>query len=171
MDPEEFEGFFRTSYPLLVRYAQRRFDPEIAEELASATLLSIWSKDHPTPKDEVEWRRLHAFAYRILDGHMKNTTRAEASRSDATERARVQEEVVSVLPDVADDLVAAQWPDWAGPLPLTDRDLLELLVDGYKVGEIALILGCSSAAVTMRLQRAKKRAKLLWQKEVRRGRS
>ncbi|WP_235737451.1 sigma-70 family RNA polymerase sigma factor [Nocardioides alcanivorans] len=166
VDKKEYEEFFRAAYPLLARYAQRRFTPELAEELASTTLLTMWSKDLAAPEDDGQVRSLYAFAYRILDGHMKNKVRAEASRRKTIHRVIDQ----PVTPDVADEVLSTRWPEWVTPLPLTDLDLIELVVDGYKVAEIALILDCPPAAVSMRLQRAKKKARLLWQKEVDRGR-
>jgi RNA polymerase sigma factor (sigma-70 family) len=169
VEAAEYEEFFRRAYPMLTRYAQRRFAPDLAEELAATTLLKVWTKNLATPRDDGQWRALHAFAYRILDGYMKNAARSEAARSGALERAW-RDLDVGIVPDVSDDVLSASWPEWVEPLPLTDRDLLELVVDGYKVAEIALILGCTSAAVSMRLQRARKRAVLLWRKEVERGR-
>ncbi|HEY0890470.1 MAG TPA: sigma-70 family RNA polymerase sigma factor [Nocardioides sp.] len=170
MGPSDFEEFFRAAYPQLVRYAQRRFPPELAEELASTTLLTIWTKNVAAPRDDVEWRTLHAFAFRILDGHMRNAARAESARSEAVTRAQVQSPGTPAGADPAEEVVSAQWPDWAKPLSLTDADVLGLVVDGYKVSEIALILGCAPAAVSMRLRRARKKALLLWRREVDRGR-
>ncbi len=170
VEAAEYEGFFRTAYPLLARYAQRRFPPELAEELASAALLTIWTKDLVSPKDDAQWRALHAFAYRILDGHMKNASRSETVRGEALKRAHQQERSEPVLPDIADEVLSSTWPEWAKPLPLTDRDVLELVVDGYRVAEIAVILGCTPPAVSMRLRRAKKKALLLWERDVDRGR-
>jgi len=168
VDVVEYERFFRAAYPLLTRYAQRRFTPEVAEELASATLLKIWTKDVDPPRDDAEWRRLHAFAYRILDGYMKNLARAEAARGDMIRRVG-RDHLAAVVPDISEEVLDAGRPEWIEPLPLTDLELLELVIDGYKVAEIALILGRTPAAVSMRLQRAKRKALELWRKEVGRG--
>lgn len=163
-----FEGFFRVMYPKLVRYAQRRVDPAVAEDLAAMTLEAIWVKDVPAPRDEVGQRKLQSFAYRILDGHLRNAQRAAATHRNALQSLAAQDTGRSEVADVADQVVAPTWPDWAEPLSMTDRDVLELLVDGYRVAEIAVILDCTPAAVTMRLQRSKKNARLLWFREVNR---
>lgn len=163
MEASEFETYFRTMYPRLVRYAQRRLDPEQAEDLAAMALQTIWVKDVPSPTTEIDERRLQSLGYRVLDGHLRNRWRA-----DKTSRALVQTlggQPENHDPDIADAVVEA-FPEWAEPLSLTDREVLDLLVDGYKVREIAVILDCTPAAVTMRLQRAKKNARQLWTREV-----
>lgn len=52
-------------------------------------------------------------------------------------------------------------------LPPKDRELLQLrYAERYTSEEIAEILGCSSATVRKRLERAKKRAEKIYEKEV-----
>lgn len=164
MEASEFEAFFRIMFPKLVRYAQRRVAPELAEDLAASALQAIWVKNVEAPVDEHDERRLQSLAYRVVDGLLRNAWRGErASRDLVDALGRHPEER---HPDVAEVVDASQWPGWAEPLSLTDREVLDLLVDGYKVREIAVILDCTPAAVTMRLQRAKKNARRLWHREV-----
>lgn len=160
MEASEFETFFRAMFPRLVRYAQRSADPSHAEDLAAAALQVIWVKNLPVPRDEREQRGLESLAYRITDGLLRNKWRAERASRALT--SVLESQYRDVVPDVAESIADETWPGWSEPLSLTDREVLGLLVDGYKVSEIAVILDCSPAAVTMRLQRAKKNARRLW---------
>lgn len=166
MQVEGFEAFHRLMYPKIVQYARRRLDVDVAYEVASQTLQAIWDKDVDDPEGEIEERGLRSLAYRIAEGLINNAVRAGVRRtrligrlvSDADQGSRH-------APDVA-DLVVNGSPSWVSSLPLTDREVLALLVDGYPVAEIAVILDCSPAAVTMRLQRAKKNLRALIGKGV-----
>lgn len=162
MKGPEFEEFFRSMHPKLVRYAQRRVVPDRAEDLAAATLQVIWEKDPPAPADDEESRKLQSLAYRVLEGLLHNAGRADAAYRNALLRAERLHDPTRHVGDVADHVVSDGWPEWAERLSLTDREVLGLLVDGYTVGEIAVILDCSPAAVTMRLRRAKERVRRLW---------
>lgn len=168
MEAPDFEDFFRRTYPMLTRYALRIIDPSTAEELASAALHTIWVKNLPAPIDEVGRRRLQSLAYRILVGNIRNAQRAERNYQRAVQSLAVKGLEHEVQTDPAADVAGEGWPEWAEPLSLTDREVLELLVDGYKVAEIAVVLDCRPAAVTMRLQRAKKNVRLLWFRGVER---
>ncbi|WP_408898464.1 RNA polymerase sigma factor [Nocardioides sp. R1-1] len=164
MEASEFEAFFRSMFPKLVRYAQRRVDPEQAEDLAATALQTIWVKNLPSCRDEVEERQLQSLAYRVVDGLSRNAWRKDRASRGLVEK--LSGHAATAVPDVADEVSGESWPEWATPLSLTDREVLDLLVDGYRVAEIAVILGCTPAAVTMRLQRAKKNARRLWMREV-----
>lgn len=166
MQVEGFEAFHRLMYPKIVRYARRRLDVDAADEVASQTLQAIWDKDVDDPDDEIEERRLRSLAYRVAEGLIRNAVRAGARRSRLIGRlASAADQDPRHEPDIA-DLVVNGSPSWVSGLPLTDREVLALLVDGYPVAEIAVILDCSPAAVTMRLQRAKKNLRALIGKGV-----
>lgn len=90
-------------------------------------------------------------------------------QANLAERSR-QSFAYRMVEVLAHDVDEADWPVCGQPVSVTDRDVVELVVDGYKVAEIAVILDCKPGAVTVRLQRAKKNAKLLWSREVKRER-
>lgn len=166
MRVEGFEAFHRLMYPKLVQYARRRLDLDVADEVASQTLQAIWDKDLDDPDGEIEERSLRSLAYRIAEGLINNAVRAGVRRTRLIDRLVSDSDQDSHhAPDVA-DLVVDGSPSWVASLPLTDREVLALLVDGYPVAEIAVILDCSPAAVTMRLQRAKKNLRSLMGKGV-----
>lgn len=138
MEIPEFEEFFALMYPKLVRYAQRKVDPVVAEAQATAALQTIWTRRITAPGTTNGARTLQSFAYRMVDA-------------------------------LIHEVDEAHWPVWGQPVSMTDRDVLALIVDGYTIAEIAVILNCKAGAVSVRLQRAKKNAKLLWAREVQRG--
>ncbi|MFL6060663.1 MAG: RNA polymerase sigma factor [Marmoricola sp.] len=158
MEQSDYEEFFRLMYPRLTRFAQRRFSAHDAEELAAKALVTIWDKDLPAPADQQSARSLQSLAYSVLQGHMRNAGRAETAYKSALAAAAAQ---ASIDRATNAETARAGWPDWASPLSLTDRDVLELVVDGFKVAEISVILDCTPAAVSMRLQRAKRNARRL----------
>lgn len=165
MQVEGFEAFHRVMYPKIVQYARRRLDHDVADEVASQTLQTIWDKDLDDPDGEIEERSLRSLAYRIAEGLINNAVRAGVRRTRLIGRLVSDADQEAHAPDVA-DLVVNGTPPWVSSLPLTDREVLALLVDGYPVAEIAVILDCSPAAVTMRLQRAKKNLRALIGKGV-----
>lgn len=158
LEQSDFEEFFRLMYPRLTRFAQRRFSAHDAEELAAKTLVTIWDKDLPAPQDAGSSRSLQSLAFAVLQGHMLNAGRAENAYRSALAAAAAQ-----ARSDRAPNAQSARagWPEWASPLSMTDRDVLELVVDGFKVAEISVILDCTPAAISMRLQRAKRNARRL----------
>lgn len=168
VDAGEFEAFFREMHPRLVRYAKRRLDPDTALDVASLSMQTIWSKNVTMPVDDTERRQLQSLAYRIVEGHIRNALRA---------RGRFGRVVVAVADDTRHqpthstdiaDLVTSDPVEWLEKLSVTDREVLALLADGYAVAEIAAILDCSPAAVSMRLQRAKRNLKLILGRRVQR---
>lgn len=161
VDAGEFEAFFRDMHPRLVRYAKRQLDADTALDVASQAMQTIWSKNVETPVDDTERRQLQSLAYRIVEGHIRNAVRARGRFGRvvvAIAETRRQEPMH--VSDVA-DLVVEGAAEWLKKLSVTDREVLALVADGYTVAEIALILDCTPAAVSMRLQRAKRNLKLL----------
>ena len=160
MESPDFDEFFRTSFRDLVRYAQRQVGSAEAEDLAAMTLEVIWNKNVPSPRDNVQRRQLANLAYRVLEGLMRNRWRSEFAYRQALDK--VGRLAVKRSRDLIEPIIFDEWPEWSASLTLSDRQVLELVVDGYRVGEIAVILDCTSAAVSMRLLRARKNAKKLW---------
>lgn len=165
MDVAEFEDFFGFMHPRLVRYARRRLDPDTAGDVSAQALQTLWNKQLPAPVDDVAHRQLQSLAYRVVQGHINNALRAAARRGRIVERLADQHRAAGAIePDVADRVLGAgdlDLPDVIERLSLTDREVLLLLADGYRVAEIAIILDCTPAAAGMRLRRAKDNLRLL----------
>ena len=169
MDAADFEKFFRETHPRLVRYAKRRLDPESALDVASQAMQTIWAKNLLAATNDVESRQLQSLAYRIVEGHIRNALRSRSRLGRvvlAVAEARRQEP--THVSDIADLVVAGESTEWLEKLAITDREVLSLVADGYAVAEIAVILECTPAAVTMRLQRAKRNLKLILGRGVQR---
>jgi RNA polymerase sigma-70 factor (ECF subfamily) len=105
----------------------------------------------------VEHKRLLSLCYRICDGLIRNALRAERRRRSLDNRMLERTTTDSlVVPDVAERVAGdARAVALLQRLSQADRQILLLLADGYKVAEIAVILGCGQRAATMRLRRAK----------------
>lgn len=161
MHVEAFEHFYRFMQPKLLRYAKRRLDSENAQDTVSQTMQTLWDKNIAEPCDDSEHRQLQSLAYRVVEGHIRNTLRSAYRRLklvdslEAERRTKPRHER-----DIA-DLVCAEPAEWIAKLSLTDREVLSLIADNFAVAEIALILDCTPAAVSMRLQRAKKNLRLI----------
>lgn len=149
-------------HPRLVRYAKRRVDAESAMDVAAMTLQTIWSKDMAAPIDDDADRQLQSFAYRIAEEHLRSLQPvpdpSKRATSPMTDTARVDP---AEIDDIANLVVTPDAAPWLTQLSFTDREVLALVADGYTVSEIAVILDCRAAAVSMRLQRAKRNLKLI----------
>lgn len=168
MDAGDFEEFFRDMHPRLVRYARRRLDDDSALDVASQAMHTIWVKNVAPPRTELESRQLQSLAYRIVEGHIRNALRARGRFGRVVNAvAETRRNEPTHVSDIADLVADGGEVAWLEKLSVTDREVLALVVDGYAVAEIALILDCTPAAVSMRLQRAKRNVKLLLGRGVR----
>ena len=162
MNEEEFQAYFSAMYPVLRRYGKRRLDPETADEAAIDTLRVVWQKRIAAPTNEDERRRLTALTYSIMRGMMRNSLRAERRRRRLLDTLQAERwGHPSVRPDVDEQFEPGLLQDCLTRLSATDREVLSLLNDGYRIGEIAQILGCSPGAVSARLRRTRRRLKNL----------
>ena len=154
-------------HPKIVRYARRWLDVDAAGEVANDTMRSLHAKAPANPRSDEENRRLQSLCYRISEGLIKNELRAERRR-DALFRAlsRQNEAEFAVQHDFSDGVLGdAEVSRLLGELSPTDQTVLSLLLDGYRVSEMALVLECTPAAATMRLKRAKENLKLLLRRD------
>nr|NLD41229.1 RNA polymerase sigma factor [Actinomycetales bacterium] len=159
MDEREFEVFFREMHPALLRYGRRRLDVDTANDVAIEALRTIWMKKLSYPRNTAEEARLQGFAYKILDGLIRNQRRSEARRRDLVDAVGSELRTrKSFEPDTADIYEnASGGRSLLSCLNKSDREILTLLADGYQVQEIATILNCTPKAASMRLSRARDR--------------
>jgi RNA polymerase sigma-70 factor (ECF subfamily) len=162
LDVEDFEQFFELMRPRLLRAATRSLDVETANEVAITTLHTLWTKNLANPSTVIEQRQLQALAYRVLDGYVRNAWRAQQRRSRLARAVAGQEHVAPrTVPDVA-DAVAERYAGESfarlmARLSPPEREVATLVMEGFKVGEIAELLGRSPGAISMRLNRARRR--------------
>jgi RNA polymerase sigma-70 factor, ECF subfamily len=166
LGPEEFESFFLSVYPQLVRYVRQFHDPSVAEDLASKTLEDIWKRAEPAPTDDHSFYRLRKLAFAILRGHIGHQARSQLAQRRRERAFAADHALQPGTPDVAEEVVELDWPEWTHDLRDDERQLLDLHANGYKPGEIAPIIGVTPPAVSARLQRVKSKARELWQKKV-----
>jgi len=144
----------------LLRHASRSVDHATAEDLVLLTLETLWGKQLPEAVDEVEQSRLRSLGYRVLDGHLRNELRSR--RRESRLLGQVIENQMTRCGDEPDVAVVVI-PDGLTPtthaaiasLNTADREVLVLMVEGFRVSEMAEILELSPGAVSMRLLRAK----------------
>lgn len=160
VETEEFEEFFGFMHSRLLRYAMRSLDADTANDVAIQSLQTIWTKNLPAPASDAERRELQGLSYRVADGYIRNAIRAQHRRRRLIE-AVADHQLTSSReePDVAEQFVGRGWSDRTVAVLATlgpaDREVVGLIVDGFKVGEIAVILDKSPGAISMRLRRAK----------------
>ncbi|MDO5494253.1 MAG: sigma-70 family RNA polymerase sigma factor [bacterium] len=157
MEERDFEEFYRRIQPALFRFGMRQLDAESASDAAIETLRTIWNKDLPPPRSPGEEAKLHGLAFKIMRGLITNHRRGEARRN------RMLQSLTTLLhvgggsePDVA-DVFEDDRNELLSSLPPSEREVVLLVADGYRVHEIAAILDCSPNAVSMRLMRARAR--------------
>lgn len=166
MEIEDFENLFEAVRPLLMRRALRILDPDDANDAAIAALHVIWEKDTPSPRDRREELQLQALALRILDGQVRNIQRSHARRARLFDAvvARGQIAAAAAEPGPAEQLVQRAEheviQDALNSLPASEREVVILVLDGYKVKEIATMLGRRPGAISMRLNRARTRLRM-----------
>ncbi len=150
-----YAEFFADMLPKVHRFIRARFPSGLAEDLASETMLTVWRKQVPAPTDDVGLRQLRSLTYRIAAGHISNAARKAARESDA-----LRQGVLPVAPGVDPTYEAVVPVVLAGAiaqLDLDDRQVLNLMIAGFRTAEIADALGITAKAASMRLARARRR--------------
>jgi RNA polymerase sigma-70 factor, ECF subfamily len=154
----QFEALVERVYEPLQRYAGRRTDPDTAHDVVADVLLVLWRRLDDVPTDAVlPW--CYGAARRVL----ANTRRGDARRSRLVERLAVHSaEVVDTMPL---DTMPLDGIGGDGALDealrglrAVDREVLFLWAwEQLEAHEIALVVGTTPNAASIRLHRAKKR--------------
>jgi len=145
-----FAAVYSRYLPAVSGYLRRRVDRAVVEDLAADVFAVAWRKRASVaPGEELPW------LYRIASYIVANHRRRLATRASLAH--------LLVAPDSApaadavlgegDAALAAAW----SALRPRDREVLALAVlEGMPVAEIAVALGATPNAVSIRLHRAKK---------------
>ncbi len=134
----------------LHRYLARRADPGTADDVLGDVLLVLWRRVDDIPQEAVlPW--CYAVARRCLANHVRG---AQRQRRLVGRLTRVRpDEVAGDELRAADDLHAA-----LAALPAVDAEVLRLWAwEDLAPREIAVVLGTTPNAVSIRLHRAKER--------------
>ena len=150
-----FSDLYRATYPAVLAFLRRRADPQDAEDLTAEVYAAAWDGWHRAPVDQ---ERLWLFG--IARNLLANDRRA------AGRRRRLELRVADELDPARDETGATDasldlrraWARLAEP----DREVLALVAwDGLTGQEAAVVLGCTRAAFSVRLTRARRRLRRL----------
>jgi RNA polymerase sigma-70 factor (ECF subfamily) len=152
MTDDEFRGLFRDNYPLVLAYGLRRVDADTARDVAAETFLVAWRRLDAAPEQPHAW--LLAVARRVLANELRRQGRAnglrEKLRHEVVRAEQARDDHDSDTIDVVHEAMST--------LSMRDRELLVLIgweqLDQRAAAEV---LGCSVAAVKVRLHRARRR--------------
>lgn len=153
VDPERrFDALHAAHHAAVLRYFVRRVGREHAADLAAEVFLVAWRRRDVVPRDDaLPW--LYAVARNVL----ANDRRARG-RHDALP-ARIAHQGLDHGRDTA--VLVAERDLLRGALLAlrdADRELLMLIAwDGLSPEQVGRVLGCRTAAVHVRLHRARKR--------------
>lgn len=148
-DPQaEFGQLFREHYDAVFRYASRRVGSDAVQDVVSETFLTAWRRYGELRGDPLPW--LLGVARRLTANHLRGSARRDALH-DRLGGQRVEQEHVE--PAGQSRLALA-----LSALPERDQEALMLTAwDGLQHRVAASVMGCSSAAFTVRLHRARRK--------------
>lgn len=147
---EDFRRLFAEHNRQVLAYALRRCEQRAdAEDVVAGTFAVAWRRFADAPEEELRLAWLYAIAARVLANQRRSLRRLSALRSrlraqppaGAPERVELDEVVVSLR-----------------ELRSEEQEVLRLAAwEGLTNAELAVALGCSENAATIRLHRARKR--------------
>ncbi|MBM3957146.1 MAG: sigma-70 family RNA polymerase sigma factor [Gemmatimonadetes bacterium] len=147
-----FERLYAAHFDTVLRYCLRRTNREDALDAAGETFAVAWRRRHDLPWDRpLPW--LYGVAHRVLSNQRRSLFRQSrmAARLRGSEVADDPGPEVQVLRAAEDQQVL----DTLEELSADDREIIRLAAwEELSRDEIAAVLGCSSNAVTKRLNRA-----------------
>jgi RNA polymerase sigma factor (sigma-70 family) len=152
-DGDRQEHFLRLAalvHQPLHRYAQRRVDPADVDDIVAEALLVLWRRLDDVPAGaELPW------CYNVARNCVANLHRSAARRERLALRLATEPAVPVDGPAGEPDVDAA-----LAALSAKDREVVLLWAwEGLAPREIAVALGTSANAVSLRLSRAKRRLK------------
>jgi len=146
-----FEALFRQNADTVLAYATRRSDPDTAQEVVAETFAVAWRRLDVVPDPAIGW--LLGVARKILANERRSRSRADALTLRLVGGSEASSEDTAEVVDARLSVQAA-----LDGLPPADREVLELLAwEGLSADEAADVLGCSRAAIAVRLHRARRR--------------
>ena len=143
-----FEAVVAATYVPLQRYLRRRTDPASADDVLGDVLLVMWRRAEDIPADaELAW------CYGVARGCLANSVRARQRHLRLVRRLASDRSWQP--PGAAED---PRLHDAMRGLPAKDLEILRLWAwEDLPAREIALVLGISANAASIRLHRATKR--------------
>ena len=143
-----FHDLVAEVYEPIQRYARRRVDPDAVDDIVSETLMTLWRRLDEVPSTALPW------AYGVARHHVANHRRAGQRRLRLVRRAENERPPASDT----DHPLDAELHSALSFLEDSDRELLRLWAwEELEPREIAVALGLTANAVSIRLSRAKKK--------------
>jgi RNA polymerase sigma-70 factor (ECF subfamily) len=145
-----FERLYDDHVRAVLLYCRRRADPNVADDVTSETFLVAWRRLADVPDDPLPW--LFTVAHKLLANHYRGEGRRRALHDRLTVEATrwvSSEPPESPTAEAIREAVAA--------LPAPQREALMLVHwDGLTPAQAAEVLGGTSAAMRVRLHRARR---------------
>lgn len=135
-------------YEPVQRYVRRRVERDAVDDVVSETLLTLWRRLDDVPENALPWtygvaRRQVANHHRAARRHLRLVRRAESEPRPAPDEDHPLD------PELHTALAALEEPD---------RELLRLWAwEELQPAEIAVVLGLTANAASIRLHRAKRK--------------
>ncbi len=147
-----FEDLVAAVYEPVQRYLRRRTDPATADDVLGDVLLVLWRRLDDVPGDQPL-----PYAYGVARGCLANSRRSAVRQERVVQQLARQHRTEEGDPsDPLDGALA----DALEALPDADRELLRLWAwEQLAPRELAVVLGVSANAVSIRLHRAKQKLK------------
>jgi RNA polymerase sigma-70 factor (ECF subfamily) len=146
---QRFEEVFAEVYEPVQRFVARRVNPDSVDDVVSETMLILWRRLDDVPKQAVlPWaygvaRRQVANERRSAGRHLRLVRRLESEPLDAAG---------------PDNPLDAELHTALGELEESDREVLQLWAwEQLEPAEIAVVLGATPNAISIRLHRARTR--------------
>lgn len=143
-----FEALVADVYGPVQRYLRRRTDPATADDVLGDVLLVMWRR-----ADEIPSESALAWCYGVARRCLANAVRGSERHLKLVQRLASE----PALAEPQDDPVLAEA---LRALPERDRELLRLWAwEQFTATEIAVVLGITPNAASLRLHRATKKLK------------
>ncbi|MGW0798051.1 RNA polymerase sigma factor [Streptomyces sp. NPDC002692] len=152
---ERFRGVYEECHPRVLAYATSLVGRELGEDITSETFTVAWRRMPDIPHPALPWllgvARNLVREVRRRDAHQYLVAAEEAQRISSGAETHVSD-VAAVVADRHTALEAL------ASLPEADRELLTLIAwHGLSPKEAARVLDCTTATLTVRLYRARRR--------------
>jgi RNA polymerase sigma-70 factor (ECF subfamily) len=146
-----FDALFRAHHAPILRYLQRRADPDDAADVAAEVFLTAWRRLADIPEDApLLW--LYGVARRAPANHRRGVRRRDALAGELGAALRAATPTQDVEPPVMEVRAAL------ASLSPQERELLMLSAwEDLRPDEIATVLGIRPGAARVRLHRARAR--------------
>jgi RNA polymerase sigma-70 factor (ECF subfamily) len=156
-DEQRFRVLYRQHYARVLAYALRRVGPDRAQDVVAETFLVAWRHIRKAPADPMPW------LYRLARNAAANEARALRRGVRLQERARAgAATMLAGALAASDHAERVGETDWvlAALRRLSPRDQEALLLTVWEdldVASAAAAMGCSTAAMKVRVHRARRR--------------